>query len=322
MIGERVESRPQFPVLGTIFFLMALGLFVVAVALNNGHYALGAVLPLTMSLALFCLWSPRFVAHFTPEGLEVEKPETFIPYDTLQGIKGKGRSSDPRKPGRYSFAIQVIHDNGVLEIPAKLNVPSEDVFLFLWEQFPPEGSRGVPRILREHLAEQEKTFGADRVWGYRARSHLGTWKTHRRATGVFFAVFVTGIIWAAIGFPLGFPAWGGFGIMLAFFGFIFFIALLASNKARAGGRVKNWRNAGLVISPVGLALVQGDLKGEMRWDELRDLQYRSRPQAFSFNAETGMPGILLKFEGASIIIADIYDQPLRVIFERIQAYWK
>jgi len=101
---------------------------------------------------------------------------------------------------------------------------------------------------------------------------------------------------------------------------LFFFAFLAGS--RRGGRVKNWRKSSLVISPMGLALVQGDIKGEMRWDELRDVQYKSRPGSFSMDVNTAMPGVLLKFEGASITIADIYDQPLRIIYERIRRYWR
>jgi hypothetical protein len=321
MIGERIESRPQFPVVATIFLLIAVGLAAAGLALNNFHFLIGAVLPFLVSLALFLKRTPHFLATFTPEGLEVGRSGEFIPYDALQGLKGKGRSSDPRKPGPYSYAIQVIHEEGVLEIPARLNVPSDDVYLFLWERFPPEGSRGVSRPLRDYLREQEAAFGVDRVFPYRARSHLGSWRARQRAAAASLAVAVAGVVWIAVGIPRQAPAWIGFGVMLLLFGLLFFLASLTSGRP-AHARIKNWRASGLVISPVGLALVQGDLQGEMRWDELRDLQYRSRPRSFSMTHGTGMAGIDLKFEGASITIVDLYDQPLWVIFDRIRAYWK
>jgi hypothetical protein len=77
--------------------------------------------------------------------------------------------------------------------------------------------------------------------------------------------------------------------------------------------LRRWRDAGLVISPAGLALVQGNVRGEMRWAELKDLRYKTR---------TSAAGIVLKFEGAEVGIINIYDRPLYLIYERIREYWR
>jgi hypothetical protein len=321
MIGQRIETPAQFPVLGVLFLLGAASLVLLALALNNVHYAIGALLPGLVGLARCATARPAFAAVFTDRSIEEERPRhTVIAYDSLQGLKGKGRSTDLTKRGPRFFPILVLHESGVLEIPARLNVPSDKVFLFLYEQFPPDGTREFRGVLREHLEEQQRAFGPDRVWAYRAREHLGAWGTYRRAWATSLAVFATGVGWAALGFSLNFPVWAGWGVMLALFGLLFFVVFRSSGRPR--GVVKNWRRAGLIISPVGLALVQGDVQGEMRWDELRDVQFRPRQSSFTLTGASAMAGIVLRFEGASVIIADIYDRPLREIFERIRAYWK
>jgi hypothetical protein len=86
--------------------------------------------------------------------------------------------------------------------------------------------------------------------------------------------------------------------------------------------MRNWREASLVIGPLGLAVVQGDLKGEMRWGELRQLHMKApRFAAYANRMKLG-PGIRLVVEGATIVIADLYDRPLRVIHQRIMDYWR
>jgi len=88
------------------------------------------------------------------------------------------------------------------------------------------------------------------------------------------------------------------------------------------GRIRNWHQASLVICPVGLAMVQGDMEGELRWNEVLNVELRSRAQGFHLTSETTRPGIVLSVEGARIVIADIYDRPLQDVYENILHYWR
>jgi hypothetical protein len=323
MTGTLIESRPSIPVAGIVFFVIAAGLVVAGLAAGTVQPTVGAIAPFLIGVALFLTGPRSFQAELHENEMQVHVPEaTSISYDHLEGLWGRGRSSDPTKPGPYSFPIQVIHKDGVLQIPARLNVPSDDVFLFLYEHFPPEGARGVSSELEDYLARQESEFGQERVFAYRARSHQGKSIGHRRAAWISFAILMTGIIWIPVGIAVKTEAWWICGICLILFGFLFMVAFLASEQTITRG-IKSWRKASLVVSPLGMALVQGDVKGEMKWDELHDVQLKTRPGGFQLTADgSALPGIILKFEGAHVRIADIYDQPLRIIFERIRAYWK
>ncbi len=96
------------------------------------------------------------------------------------------------------------------------------------------------------------------------------------------------------------------------------VALLAyvlrGSIATAGRGIKNWREASLVIGPAGLALSQGDLTGELRWKELRDVKFKDK-------AATGQRRIELRVEGAQINIMDLYDSPMNEIHRQITQYW-
>jgi hypothetical protein len=118
-----------------------------------------------------------------------------------------------------------------------------------------------------------------------------------------------------------FFGWLPVGILLAAFGGIFSLVFWRLGTATRV-RIKNWRKASLVISPVGLAMVQGDVQGELRWNEVQNVRLRGRAKGIHVTSETTMPGIVLSVEGAKILIADIYDRPLAAIYENILKYWR
>jgi hypothetical protein len=89
------------------------------------------------------------------------------------------------------------------------------------------------------------------------------------------ALVITGIAWMCIsGFgPAIFDSrddregWLAAGMGLAMMGvFLWLIAKLVASSARK--RMIKSRNACIILSPAGLAMVQGSLKGMLRWDEV------------------------------------------------------
>jgi hypothetical protein len=56
--------------------------------------------------------------------------------------------------------------------------------------------------------------------------------------------------------------------------------------------------------------------------ELRNVVYRDKPRSFRLEADRPVRGIELVVPGATIVIADIYDRPLPLIYDRIVSYWR
>jgi hypothetical protein len=227
----------------------------------------------------------------------------------------------PGKPGRARAPFQLLHDGGVVRLPARLNVRSDELYNFLLGQLPPSGSRDLPESLAGYHAQQETMFGPERVFSYRARPQRGGGRAKGGvAAGV--ATILAGFAWLVAGVLLGHEGgpWVALGILVAFFGAIF---TLIQSFESPGPRIANWQASGLVISPVGLALVQGEMRGELPWFELRDIRFRRKPGFFEMQfAGSPRGGIHLIVAGATITIADIYDRPLALIHERLLAYWR
>jgi hypothetical protein len=219
----------------------------------------------------------------------------------------------------------------VLQIPRSPGIPSAEIYDFLYSRLSTGGTSEVNALLIDYLRRQREMFGDERVWAYRARAYLGRGIESRAARVLCAGVFLSGLIWFGIG-ALGaeYSGWLGGGIFAALFGGLFY-GLFWFDRARSATGIKNWRDASLVISPAGLALVQGDIQGELSWEELRDVRLvMRRASAWSEGwAHPAMPshgisgpGLKLRVEGAEIFVADIYDRPLALIHEKIMHYWR
>ena len=127
------------------------------------------------------------------------------------------------------------------------------------------------------------------------------------------------MIWSVIGFSgIGETAPGLGGVVVVLVGAGLYAASFADALA-ADPALRNWKNASLVIGPQGMAMVQGTIQGEVRWPELLDIRFQSKPRGFTIGSSSAIHGILLRVKGANIVIADIYDRPLYVIHNRILA---
>jgi hypothetical protein len=322
MIGQCITSQPR-PPLGAIFWVLAAAsLDVLAAASGNIHLAVGSVLPWLVALLWWTIRERPFTARFTETALQVEEPPLEVPYADLQGLLAPRRPANPFKAGPRFYAIQLIHADGVVLIPARLEVPSDEVYSFLYRQFSPSGSRAVPSALTDYLRGSERRFGPEQVWTYRARTHLGRGKRYPRLTAFFLALTLAAASWLIWGIAEEQAGWIGGGVIGLMFGGMFSMLLWLDGRRNLGS-IRGWRKSGLVVAPDGLALVQGDMVGELRWDEVREVKIGKGTTSFEWTRQDYLPrGIVLKVEGAVIVIADVYDRPLPLIYQNIRYYWQ
>jgi hypothetical protein len=318
MTGTTIESRPSFPLGALAWATAATALDFVAVATATAHWAVLSILPWLAAVLAWWLLPRPFRAHFTETALEVDEPPVTIPYADLQGLLAPGRPANPYKAGPRAYPIQVLHPGGVLRVPAALDVPSDDVFFFLYRKFSSQTARDVHPSLAEYRRRKEREYGPARVWCYRARAHLGAGTQHPGLVAFFLALTLSGIPWIAWGVARKEEGWIAAGAVcgLLLGGLFSLLLWLVSRHSIAAPRLKAWRQASLVVCPDGLALHQGDMTGQLRWEEVRDVTYgkaRSAP---------GLRGIVLKVAGAAILIADVYDHPLSLIHQQICYYWR
>jgi hypothetical protein len=207
--------------------------------------------------------------------------------------------------------MRLFHRKGVLEIPAHLSIPSDQLYRVLYQQFSPSGSREVNDALTDYLAEQIETFGEAKVFSYCARAHLGN-TLARREKLVAYILLLTGCAWLlSVAVGEAYAGWTVFGVLFLLAGLL--VWLMSRMRKAHRTTIRNWRRSSLIVSPLGLAMIQGDLQGELRWAELRKVRYLPRRRA---------GGIALDVDGASLSIVNLYDRPLALIHERICAYWR
>ncbi|HUR52826.1 MAG TPA: hypothetical protein VMZ71_01760, partial [Gemmataceae bacterium] len=271
MIGEVVASKDRGGCVNVGFFVAAAGSCVIALGAAEVGWAVFAFLPFCLGMAGVLATDPRVEFEVQEEGLQFDKPtEAFVPYESLRGLSGRVLS------GGRDFPIQVYHDGGVVRVPGGLNTSSRDLYQFLLEKLPwraePDAGPVAP-ALREFVRIQVDLFGAEKVYVFRPRPFPPV-HTRRKHVAYSLGVAAGAALWAAAGGVLELADLKGGGWVASGILFVILGGLVALLFAKAGGgRPTGWQESCLVVSPGGVAMVQGVHRGKLRWDELLSIEY-------------------------------------------------
>jgi hypothetical protein len=296
--------------------------------LGNSHLLILSVAPSALALGLWFVRPPEFHATLTDRGLEFEDASVTIPYAAMESVTMRGRAQDPDSPRLRAGPLMIVYHGGAVEVPARLNVSVKEIYRAILAQMPLTGSRAANPELAGHDQKEVETFGAERVHVFAHRRHSERRPSTRRGQVCSGLLLLCGIFWVSIGLfaadkgkPLEYDHWIGWGVALSILSVVSWLVLNLRQRsvAKIASKLKN---AELVISPTGIALMQGDLKGHLRWDELRDARLRVGGWQIVVDREQTADGIDLTISGARIRLADVYDRPLPVIHGLIRRYWK
>ncbi len=228
-----------------------------------------------------------------------------VPVDSIQSI------SDNRQVDK-AF-IYVHHRSGTIAIPRQ---GKGSLGLFL-AKIKGEGNShsgmDLPSSLKRFRAKESDKFEPEEVFSVGARDDFGISKGSEIGTRkllVFGAAMALWIVAGVIDDNDGLVAIAIMGIVCGLFYMVF----------RRGARRrlhKLWDGAGIVISPDGLALSQGDDKGVLQWKEVISAELSNHRVSFS----TGIvENILVKIEGAELKINNVYAQSLSTIESEINQH--
>lgn len=312
----RIETR--FSLRKGAVLLPGIGLAMCALAAvqREANWAIGSIFFLLLGASAYLVRPPRMTLRLRPDGVEVEG-QTHLPYEQIDSIKAAERPANWKLSGPPHYSIQLIHRMGVLNIPARLTVPSDQVFESLHKRLPRSGSRAINPLLSDYLTRQQTRYGADKVLTFRARTYIDQDCANKRKCISGLSLALTGIIWIVLGavLPVG-RAWVALGVLLLMVGLS--MAGFYALYLRPFRMPPHLQSASLVVAPAGLALVQGSVQGEMRWDELRKMECWGNHK-FTRNIRGG---VILEFAGANVTVGDLYDRPLRFIFQAMDGYWR
>jgi len=314
LVGETICGRRPFPIGTFLWAILAIAVAAIAAASKEISGLLCAAFPAALAVILYFSRPAPLRCRVDAESLEFSNPPLTLPYGEIQEVFA------PERKSASSFPIHLLHTGGFITIPARLNMPSEDVYRFLANQpLALTDDRRVPPVFDIYYRLQESLFGPAHIWVYRARSAFPN-RFVRAALligvlGIFFGVPIA----VAGGLSRNGVPWLTGGILAAIFGAIMLLYYYARRDGAPPG-IKNWRQSCLVISPGGIGLCQGVLKGELKWSEVKTLTHRKK-RAFSIaGGHDSAVGVVLTVQGAVIVIADIYHRPIEHIYAVMQRY--
>jgi hypothetical protein len=299
MIGQTIEFRRPFPHGAVLWLVAAAACVAIAFATRQPNWAVFAILPAALSGAMFVAQPDEFHATFTDQAVMLNSGQGLVPYLEIRRIWIANRGGK---------AVYVIHDQGVLRIPGTTDASAQQVYDFLTGMRPEQPYPEVHGAVHSYLQNQAEAFGADKVWAHAARTPRHEVEGNQ-GKAIVHAMIATMIAWVVAAAALQQPGWIVAVVFLVLITLVVQLVRGAFSSTAQG--VKNWQESSLVISPAGLALAQGDLKGELRWRELRDVKLRG----------SSRKRIELRVEGAQIYIMDFYESPISEIHQQIVHYW-
>jgi hypothetical protein len=311
MFPRRVVATRRLALGFWILLAMGLALIACAAIFRQSMFAWLAAFPLLLAVTLKALSEGPFEMQLAETTLVINDGQP-IAFDRI--IRVKALSNNPKLPASQ-FPILVRHTAGHFVIPAKIDLPSTDVLAFLRTLAPAHVLQLDPR-LNEFLAKQEELFG-DRVAIYVGENVA----VEERYWGVVKAIMLTSFLCGGAGLVAYSSDIRNDGaLILGIISIVTFvvtglIALAVSSRSQTGINVES---AGLVVSPGGLAMIQGDLVGELRWEEIRSAKLSKGAVALGRNKQIHGACIQLVVAGATIPIADIYHEPVSQIYDSIQ----
>src|SRR5687767_3484211 len=275
MIGRLIDARSPISRVAIVMLLVALALAAWAAAAVSPHPAIAALLPLFLGAALWLGRPGHAIVLIDNEGLQPLGSTQKVRFDEIVAITIGGRRLIDVVALLPPGPIEIHHAGRCLVLPRKTNIDTSELIRFLLSKAPRQPSRPVHSLLTDYFAEQQAKFGLEKVHVIHARELIAAPGRRRLRRWVTAAIVFTGIAWIALAVALGpmsrdaelYGAWIALGCVAVFLTVPIYFAM-RSGDGTAGSQVAKFPHACIVIGPAGLAMVQGEIQGAIRWDEI------------------------------------------------------
>jgi hypothetical protein len=300
MNGQILDGRRANPLVPLVCIAAAVALIAVGLIERRPQWTVSAALPGFIGLFLLIAGGRRFYAELTEQDISFPASRQVVPYSEIDHLWTK----DSRKNG----SIYVYHQRGMFRLPVLREIATSDLYAFLRSATPQSVPRSSSRVAN-YFQTQLQVFGDDKVWAYVQRPEFRSREFGRHRL-VGLALLSSGFVWLVGGIAVDAPWLFCTAIVLLVIGPV----VWASVGSEANASLKKLRDSCLIVSPLGIALTQGELVGELRWEEVRSTK-------LVLQSSNRLSRIQLQVEGARIDLLDVYDSPLNEIYDRIMAYW-
>ena len=294
----------------------------VAAALLSQMWWLGFAALAMIWFLLSYFREPAMVTLLLDEGgISVREQAEEIRFADLQAVTVNGGKVSGRKGTSRVKQIEISHSGGVLVVPCPVSVPVPALIRFLEGRIPTE-PRGdsIRGALADWRNEQVAEFGEDRVAAFGRRAEIYQKTSRVELTNGAWAFILVGLALLIYGSVTESGEWVGLGI--AGITISLFLALFSlTSRSNAKVRAKAARQAGIVVSPAGIALAQDGSVGKLEWEAILDIGQKSR-SAVTLTRQDLVEGLQLKLVGTRVLIHDVFELPLSVVEARLREYWR
>ena len=313
MIGQTIEAKS--PVSMQILVAVLLGGILVVVGFYSGlyHFWMAALLPFVLAVVWWVRRPSDISVTLEEAGIAQFYQSMTIPYDSIQAVLIRDQPILKDTVDIPAGPILVVHEKGKLLIPEKMNVDPIELVRFLIDRVPQREKQPVHVSLSDFAKEQENKFGADKVICiHQRRSSYAELQNHALVSfGI--SLLLCGFLWGGFAAAYGdhfnrddsvLVVWLSLGFIGVFLGPILWL-YGRSKSHRSKIDTDKYGPACIVISSAGMAMAQGELRGKLRWDEIREIKDGS---SRGFNRTGGK--LRLVIEGGEIEILDVYETSL------------
>jgi len=340
-----LHSQRRFSTAAAFWGCATAALLAAAAIVGNLHLVFLALAPALLALGLIFGREKPFHGVLTDEALVTKNPSYKILYSEIEGLTIGGFGADPDQPSLRPGPIVITQHYDVLEIPAALNVPTQQVYQAILAKIPTTGAYRLSPSLMKLIQDETARFGAERVHAFARRNIVGQCPSNYRWQVCAGMLLLCGILWCIGGFcshampqknAMDYAIWFGYGFWLVIFSGITvgclsrmqkavpvdsrmeFVAMVANGRASSlehsvAKMLHGERNAELVVSPSGLAIQTGDTLSYLTWAAIRDIRLCRRIQGSEIR-------IVLPRE--TIRLPDLYVRPIALIYRQMQRLWK
>jgi len=312
MVGQTIDSRSPFPLAAIVLLLGAAALAACALITSNPHILIAAILPLIVGVCAWCGRPGNLVLTIENDGLQSFGTAKKLYYSDMTEVAIGGGQFDANFAKLPALPIEIHHLGGCLVVPPQMNVPLTDFYRFLVSRVPARPPRPIPEALADYVNEQTLKFGADKVHVIHTRRSLSERWRRRRSAWICAGIILTGLIWAVLSIGVlvmaprrdEFTGWLVGGVMLGMVGALVYFATGSKHARPSHLQAARFPNSCLVLSPAGLAMVQGDLKGAMPWREITGVSTKMS----QWLRPSRVAGLQIRVRGSEIIAFDIYER--------------
>lgn len=304
MIGTRITVIPRRSVAAWVLLFIAAVIGLPALTLNKLPAAVVA-LPFALAAVFMLRREQVQVFELQEDILRLEHESRDIYYHTIHAIEYLPTEKKPKS----SIVISLPSDSVL--IPANADADLEQVFLFLCNrmQFKNVGYLSVP--LTTYYDEQAARYGESRVLRIEARRHPGRHPASAKTLRFSRAMWLSAaLVIPAVYFEAGFVAEVGICIVLGLV-----TCLLGRDFQKRS--IPKLSESAIVVSPEGIAMHQGEVRGAMEWSRVRKM-YLHPPHAVE-SSHLMMGQIILEVGSSRILIRDVYRLPLFLLFTVLKA---